>query len=104
MQLSVTKPRADNSVTENEWQEWFMMQLLLLLWTLLTTDQCMKQIRPCECFIMYSYGLKTYNGENRLSGPGTDAVDEPGMMQGGGRWPYRYVQLQQYVRSLHIDL
>lgn len=36
-----------------------------------------------------NYGLKTYNGENRLSGPGTDAVDEPGMMQGGGRWPYR---------------
>ena len=37
----------------------------------------------------FRYGLKTYNGENRLSGPGLEAADEPGMMQGGGRWPYR---------------
>ena len=27
----------------------------------------------------------------RLSGPGLDTEDVPGVMQGGGKWPERYV-------------
>ena len=41
------------------------------------------------CMIAYSYGLKTVNGVNRLSGEGLEAKDYPGMMQGGGKWPGR---------------
>lgn len=35
------------------------------------------------------YGIKTVKGVNRLSGPGLEAKDVPGMMQGGGKWPGR---------------
>lgn len=38
------------------------------------------------------YGLKTVQGVNRLSGPGVEAKDFPGMMQGGGKWPGRLAQ------------
>lgn len=38
-----------------------------------------------------SYGLKSVNGVNRLSGEGLEAKDVPGMMQGGGKWPGRWV-------------
>lgn len=41
------------------------------------------------CMFAYSYGLKTVNGVNRLSGEGLEAKDYPGMMQGGGKWPGR---------------
>lgn len=37
------------------------------------------------------YGLKSVNGVNRLSGEGLEAKDVPGMMQGGGKWPGRWV-------------
>ena len=43
--------------------------------------------------MIFSYGLKTVHGVNRLSGPGLEAKDFPGMMQGGGKWPGRWVQL-----------
>ena len=44
------------------------------------------------CVIYCSYGIKTVNGMNRLSGDGLEAKDVAGMMQGGGKWPGRYVQ------------
>ena len=39
--------------------------------------------------LTFSYGIKTVKGINRLSGPGLEAKDFPGMMQGGGKWPGR---------------
>jgi len=42
-----------------------------------------------ELVCILSYGLKQMGGINRLSGPGTEAEEEPGMMQGGGKWPNR---------------
>ena len=39
--------------------------------------------------LTFSYGIKTVKGVNRLSGPGLEAKDFPGMMQGGGKWPGR---------------
>eukprot|EP00794_Sanderia_malayensis_P011935 gene11935-13171_t len=38
------------------------------------------------------YGLKTVNGENRLSGDGLEGKEVPGMLQGGGKWPGRLVE------------
>ena len=40
--------------------------------------------------LTFSYGIKTVKGVNRLSGPGLEAKDFPGMMQGGGKWPGRW--------------
>lgn len=34
-------------------------------------------------------GVKEVNGQPRLSGPGMAIENEPGIMQGGGKWPYR---------------
>lgn len=52
--------------------------------------------------MVFSYGLKTVHGVNRLSGPGLEAKDFPGMMQGGGKWPGRLVVLScfMYLSSL----
>ncbi|KAK3091920.1 hypothetical protein FSP39_023738 [Pinctada imbricata] len=36
-----------------------------------------------------SYGVKEIDGVKRLTGPGTETADAPGIMQGGGRWPNR---------------
>eukprot|EP00111_Clytia_hemisphaerica_P024830 TCONS_00073210-protein len=36
-----------------------------------------------------SYGLKSLNGVNRISGEGLEANEHPGMMYGGGKWPTR---------------
>ncbi|OWF42206.1 marginal zone B- and B1-cell-specific protein-like [Mizuhopecten yessoensis] len=35
------------------------------------------------------YGIKEVDGQKRLSGPGLETADIPGIMQGGGRWPNR---------------
>lgn len=35
------------------------------------------------------YGIKDVNGQKRLSGPGLETADVPGIMQGGGKWPNR---------------
>ncbi|XP_033738265.1 marginal zone B- and B1-cell-specific protein-like [Pecten maximus] len=35
------------------------------------------------------YGIKEVDGRKRLSGPGLETADIPGIMQGGGRWPNR---------------
>ncbi|XP_067937398.1 marginal zone B- and B1-cell-specific protein-like [Watersipora subatra] len=43
----------------------------------------------CDKQVFDSYGVKPMHGVNRLSGPGLEAAEEPGMMQGGGRWPHR---------------
>ena len=37
----------------------------------------------------FSYGIKSVNGVNRISGEGLEANDVPGMLGGGGRWPGR---------------
>lgn len=37
------------------------------------------------------YGIKQVDGINRLSGPGFETNDIPGVMQGGGKWPFRLV-------------
>ncbi|KAK7475200.1 hypothetical protein BaRGS_00033601 [Batillaria attramentaria] len=39
------------------------------------------------------YGVKDINGQRRLSGPGLETKDVPGIMQGGGRWPHRLQQM-----------
>ena len=44
-------------------------------------------------FCFARYGLKSVSGVNRLSGEGLEAKDVPGMMQGGGKWPGRWVSL-----------
>lgn len=38
------------------------------------------------------YGIKEVEGINRLSGPGFETNDVPGVMQGGGKWPFRFKQ------------
>ena len=35
------------------------------------------------------YGIKGVDGVNRLTGPGLEATDMPGMIAGGGKWPGR---------------
>ena len=40
--------------------------------------------------IPYRYGIKEVKKVKRLSGPGLDTEDVPGVMQGGGKWPQRY--------------
>lgn len=39
------------------------------------------------------YGVKEVKGKKRLSGPGLETKDVPGIMQGGGKWPNRFVQM-----------
>ena len=41
---------------------------------------------------------------NRLSGPGLEAKDFPGMMQGGGKWPGRWVQLPCFIYTSFLLL
>eukprot|EP00658_Telonema_sp_P-2_P022262 TRINITY_DN18897_c0_g1_i7.p2 TRINITY_DN18897_c0_g1~~TRINITY_DN18897_c0_g1_i7.p2 ORF type:complete len:145 (+),score=11.56 TRINITY_DN18897_c0_g1_i7:335-769(+) len=35
------------------------------------------------------YGVKAVNGRNRLSGPGLESSDKPGILMGGSKWPGR---------------
>ena len=35
------------------------------------------------------YGIKEIKGVRRLSGEGLETKDVPGVMQGGGKWPFR---------------
>ena len=42
----------------------------------------------CEEDNFNNYGLKQVEGENRLSGPGLHASKVPGILMGGGKWPY----------------
>ena len=42
--------------------------------------------------MMIRYGIKEIKGEKRISGEGLETADVPGIMQGGGKWPSRYVQ------------
>ncbi|XP_033643734.1 marginal zone B- and B1-cell-specific protein-like [Asterias rubens] len=45
-----------------------------------------------------SIGIKEIKGVKRLSGPGLDTKDVPGIMQGGGKWPGRMQQVcNQYI-------
>jgi len=39
---------------------------------------------------MYRYGVKEVKNQKRLTGPGLDAKDFPGIIAGGGKWPNRY--------------
>ena len=41
------------------------------------------------CFVE-SYGIKTVDDVNRLTGPGLKTKDQPGMVSGGGKWPGRW--------------
>ena len=41
------------------------------------------------CYFLSRYGIKEVNKIKRLSGPGLDTADVPGVMQGGGKWPER---------------
>ncbi|KAL4240186.1 Marginal zone B [Mactra antiquata] len=43
----------------------------------------------CEGKVLENYGVKEVRKVKRLSGPGLEAADEPGIMAGGGRWPAR---------------
>ncbi len=36
-----------------------------------------------------SYGMKEVNKQKRLSGPGMETADTPGVTAGGGKWPSR---------------
>ncbi|XP_046359843.1 marginal zone B- and B1-cell-specific protein-like [Haliotis rufescens] len=48
-----------------------------------------------------SCGVKDIKGVKRLSGPGLETADVPGVMQGGGKWPGRLQQMcQNYVGEL----
>ncbi|XP_060084966.1 marginal zone B- and B1-cell-specific protein-like [Ylistrum balloti] len=47
------------------------------------------------------YGIKDVDGKKRLSGPGLDTADIPGIMQGGGRWPNRLREMcSMYVGEI----
>nr|XP_054773111.1 marginal zone B- and B1-cell-specific protein-like [Lytechinus pictus] len=43
----------------------------------------------------HNVGVKEINGKKRLSGPGSKIQDTPGIMQGGGKWPFRMLQMCQ---------
>ena len=51
-------------------------------------------IRCIELFASHTpthrYGIKQVKGEQRLTGPGAEASDVPGVTAGGGKWPQRY--------------
>jgi len=49
-----------------------------------------KLLWPLGC-CWYRYGIKEVKGINRLSGPGLETKDSPGMLSGGGKWPGRSV-------------
>ena len=54
------------------------------------------------CVLVGSYGIKEIKGVRRLSGEGLETKDVPGVMQGGGKWPYRYwLSLKPFV-SVHL--
>lgn len=40
--------------------------------------------------LLCSYGLKDVEGVHRLTGPGLEADDLPGVVSGGGKWPKRW--------------
>lgn len=55
---------------------------------------------------MYSYGLKSVNGVNRISGKGLDSDEVPGMMYGGGKWPGRSVKAiynHTFIFTIYIN-
>ncbi|XP_066304012.1 marginal zone B- and B1-cell-specific protein-like [Branchiostoma lanceolatum] len=39
------------------------------------------------------YGIKEVDGLKRLSGAGLETKDVPGVMQGGGKWPFRLKEM-----------
>ena len=41
------------------------------------------------CPVVGRYGIKEIKGVRRLSGEGLETKDVPGVMQGGGKWPFR---------------
>ncbi|KAI0233720.1 hypothetical protein LSAT2_016052 [Lamellibrachia satsuma] len=43
----------------------------------------------CDSKTYESYGLKLVDDKKRLTGPGTEVENRPGVMQGGGKWPIR---------------
>lgn len=45
--------------------------------------------------LLRSVGVKEIKGVKRLSGPGMAIQDAPGVMQGGGKWPFRYERLKE---------
>ncbi|CAD5124402.1 DgyrCDS12687 [Dimorphilus gyrociliatus] len=49
--------------------------------------------KVCVVDTFNNYGIKEINKVKRLSGPGTDAADSPGVMQGGGKWPGRIAEM-----------
>ncbi|XP_032825300.2 LOW QUALITY PROTEIN: marginal zone B- and B1-cell-specific protein [Petromyzon marinus] len=51
-----------------------------------TMEQCCSQS-------WNDYGVKELSGQKRLSGPGLEAQDAMGMMMGGGKWPFRLLQM-----------
>lgn len=40
---------------------------------------------------LYSYGVKEVQKVQRLTGPGAEYSDVPGVTAGGGKWPERWV-------------
>ncbi|XP_013421294.1 marginal zone B- and B1-cell-specific protein [Lingula anatina] len=49
-------------------------------------------------------GVKEINGVRRMSAPGFETADAPGVMQGGGRWPGRMREMcSAYVGELGED-
>ncbi|CAH1795509.1 unnamed protein product [Owenia fusiformis] len=50
------------------------------------------------------YGVKEVNRVKRLSGPGLETADIPGVMQGGGKWPARLMAMcDDYVGEIGED-
>lgn len=50
------------------------------------------------------YGVKEFKGKKHLSGPGMQANEAPGIMQGGGKWPTRLQAMcSNYVGDLGED-
>ena len=39
--------------------------------------------------VLISYGVKEVKRVKRLTGPGAEAADVPGVTAGGGKWPAR---------------
>lgn len=54
----------------------------------------------CSHSTFSGYGIKEVNGNHRLSGPGTEAADTPGVISGGGRIP---TQMMDHCKSLVDD-
>uniref|UniRef100_UPI00359010F5 marginal zone B- and B1-cell-specific protein-like isoform X1 n=1 Tax=Myxine glutinosa TaxID=7769 RepID=UPI00359010F5 len=59
----------------------------------LPESQLVDTLDSCCSQSWEEYGVKEVGGELRLSGPGLETKNSFGMLMGGGKWPFRMLQM-----------